>query len=145
MQLQAYKEAEENTRRERKRAEDVGHWPFTVPREVMDMILSYTDLGIREHIALAATCTAFRRIYHNNVVWRAVIETRPVPKNGTLSYARWTGSRRDDRMLRVLATRPQKRKANGPFMKTLVEAYGEHYVAIDVVRKHVSHYVLCLV
>lgn len=84
----AYKEHLAARERERKRAEDIANWPFHIPREVMDDILASTALGVREHLALAATCTSLRRIYHNNDVFKAVVECRFVPVNGQGRYAR---------------------------------------------------------
>lgn len=43
--------------RAKKRAEDVCDWPFSIPREVMDAILSHPTLGVREHLLLAGGST----------------------------------------------------------------------------------------
>lgn len=43
--------------RAKKRAEDVYDWPFSIPREVMDTILSDPTLGVREHLLLAGGST----------------------------------------------------------------------------------------
>ncbi|GJE89768.1 hypothetical protein PsYK624_058750 [Phanerochaete sordida] len=123
---------------EKKRAEDIADWPFRIPREIMGTILASPDLGVREHLALAATCCALRRMYHSNEVWAEIRRHRTVPVNGRYRRLSFTGGiYKDDRMLQHLATRPQKKKANGPFMKRLAEPYGGHYEAVKGVRHYV--------
>lgn len=100
---EAYKEHLTARKRERKRVEDITNWPFHIPREIMDVILASTDLGVREHLALAATCTSLRRMYYKDDVFKAVVECRFVPVNGLGRYARRYG---DDKILRHLATKP---------------------------------------
>ena len=154
--LDAYRKQQEEYSREKNRAEDIGNWPFHIPREIMDLILADPTLGVREHLALASTCPALRRIYHNNDVFNNVRLYRTLPINGqpripysgrhpeTLIVGQFPNERliHNDRSLSHLATKPQKKKANGPFMKKLVEMYAAHNAARQAAWEHVSLMVL---
>lgn len=131
-----YKEYVEAHTRERARAENIADWPFRIPRETMDQILADSTLGVREHLALAATCPALRRMYHNNDIFKEVVKCRFLPIDGRPKYAHWEQYGRSDTILQHIATRRQKRKGNGPFMKAIGETYMVHREALQAARKH---------
>ncbi|KAJ6463818.1 hypothetical protein C8R47DRAFT_1156872 [Mycena vitilis] len=122
---------------ERVKAEDSGSWSLSVPREVMDIILADPCLGVREHVALAATSSELRRLYHSTDVWSTEIsQKRTTPKNGVQVIAPTYSNAPYTRRLNHLATAPQKKKANGAFFKALAERYGSHSNAITAILKH---------
>jgi len=97
----------------------------------MDMILGDECLGIREHIAVAATCPALRRLYHNSDIWSIICECRTVPMNGQQRSLELNKiGPLPAPALRKLATAPQKKKANGPYFKELTDSYSMHNKAI---------------
>ncbi|KAJ7091161.1 hypothetical protein C8R44DRAFT_413797 [Mycena epipterygia] len=67
---------------ERKRAENSSDWTLPIPRELMDIILGNPCLGVREHLALAATSPELRRLYHNSDIWSTITQNRTMPVNG---------------------------------------------------------------
>ncbi|KAJ7490905.1 hypothetical protein FB451DRAFT_1221357, partial [Mycena latifolia] len=123
---------------ERKRAEDSHEWTLRIPREAMDIILADPSLGVREHLALAATSPELRRLYHNSHIWQEILQTRTVPRNGVqVLYERPGYSPRPPGGLDHLATAPQKKKANGPNFKRLHDPYSLHRDAISGIHDHV--------
>ncbi|KAK7045942.1 hypothetical protein VNI00_006937 [Paramarasmius palmivorus] len=123
----------------RTRTEDSADWPITLPREIMDIIMGDPSLGIREHLALAATCAALRRCYHHNDIWHDIRKMRCVSKNGRqvpLEIQLYTRRPPDSKQMLHLATSPQKKKANGPYFKELADPYSLHKVSIKDCWKH---------
>lgn len=127
--------------REHKRTEDYSYWPFHIPRELMDDILASPDLGVLEHLALAATCTSLRRIYHNPDIFEALIKYRPIPSDGQAQCGSGRRVAGDDAILRHLATDVAVKSptpiVKGAYVPRLVEANAAHRAAIFYVRLRV--------
>ena len=118
---------------EKQHAEDIADRPFRIPHEVMDVILASPDLGMREHLALAATCPALRRICSNHDAFADVVHCHTVPENDISRYLYAAYGPRDGRALRHLATRP---RVPGPSATPLAGPCATHQTVVRDIRKH---------